>query len=305
MRRLILIDANSLIHRCFHALPPLTSADGKPSQALYGLASVLIRILRDERPDYAAACFDRPEPTFRKERYAEYKAQRPVTDAGLVTQLVEAPNLFGVFGIKSLSAAGFEADDVIATLAERFGDEKDLIVEILTGDMDTLQLVSDGRIVVRAFRKGISDTSFFDEAGVRERYGLEPKQLIGYKALVGDPSDNIKGAPGVGPKTACAVLQKYGTLDEALAQADKDPKLAKLAANREAIRENELLVTLRKDAPVAAGLADLKFEPDRLEMEGYFHKLGFQSLLKRLDAPAAEKEPVKKSKPQNAQGSMF
>ncbi len=307
MKRLILIDANSIIHRCFHALPPLSAKSGEPAQAIYGLASVLIRILRDEKPDYAAACFDRPEPTFRKERYLEYKAQRPKAPSELISQLIEAPNLFQAFGIKTLSARGFEADDVIATLAERFGDEEDLIVEILTGDLDTLQLVSDGRIVVRAFRKGISDTVFYDEDGVRARYGLEPKQLVDYKSLVGDPSDNIKGISGVGPKTACALLQKYGTLQKALEHPDPESRvLARLAENKEALRENEMLVTLRKDAPVEAELPDLKFEPDRMELEGYFHRFGFQSLLTRLAGNGAQASPKKKEKkPPEAQGSMF
>src|SRR6266404_1825698 len=140
MRTLLLIDANSLIHRSFHALPPLTAKDGKPVQAIYGIGSILLRLWRDERPEYAAALFDRPEPTFRKKMYAEYKAQRPAAPTELISQIIEAHNIFPAFGIKTFEKPGFEADDLIATFAEKFKHESDVQVVILTGDRDTLQL---------------------------------------------------------------------------------------------------------------------------------------------------------------------
>src|SRR3989344_1177927 len=211
MRTLLLIDANSILHRCFHALPTLTSSTGEPAQALYGTASILLKILRDAPPAYAAALFDRPEPTFRKEKFAEYKAQRPPTHADLVGQLHVAPELFRASGIRPFDAPGWEADDLIATLARRFG-EADLRVEILTGDRDTLQLVRGDKVVVRTFVKGISETAIHDEAAVREKYGLPPDKLADYKALVGDPSDNIPGVVGVGPKTAADLLRRFGDI---------------------------------------------------------------------------------------------
>src|SRR3989344_2748923 len=137
MRTLLLIDANSLIHRSFHALPPLTNRRGEPVQALYGISSILLRLWREARPDYAAALFDRPEPTFRKKEYAEYKAQRPAAPDELISQIIEAHNLFPAFGIKTFEKAGFEADDLIATLAEKFRYDPDARVVILTGDRDT------------------------------------------------------------------------------------------------------------------------------------------------------------------------
>ena len=217
MKTLFLIDAHSLIHRSFHALPPLTTPEGEPIQAVYGLASILLKILREDKPDYLVACFDRPEPTFRKEEYVEYKAQRPKTPDNLLPQLLRARELFSNFGIETLEAAGFEADDLIATLAERFSaksgsppeadgplahasggksearnstklslrGEPDLKIVILTGDLDTLQLVSRDKVVVRTFRKGVSDTFTYDEKAVQDRYGLKPHELIDYKALVG------------------------------------------------------------------------------------------------------------------------
>jgi len=232
MKTLLLIDANSIIHRSFHALPPFTTPDGRPSGALYGIASILLKLWREERPEYAAALFDRPEPTFRDKIYAEYKAQRPPTADELISQIIEAHKLFGAFGIKTFEKPGFEADDLIATLAEKFGGKEgnggdDLRVEILTGDRDTLQLVRDEKIVVRTFNKGVSDTSIYDEKAVIEKYGLAPAQLVDYKSLVGDPSDNIKGVPGVGPKTATELLKKFGSVEEIYKHLPDDPKLEK------------------------------------------------------------------------------
>jgi DNA polymerase-1 len=299
MRTLLLIDANSLIHRAYHALPPLTAKDGSPAGALYGLARMLGRIVRDDRPEYAAACFDRPEPTFRKEEFKEYKAQRPETDKELVSQLIGAHDLFGAIGIRVFDKAGFEADDCIATLAHRFGEEDDLRVVILTGDRDTLQLVRGDRVVVRAPKKGISDSIIYDEKKILEEYGLAPKQIIDYKALSGDPSDNIKGVPGIGPKTARALLVKYPTVEDIFAHPE-DPATAKVIAQKEAAEQSKRLVILRTDAPLEVeALDDLSVREDDLDREAYFSKLGFKSLT------ANGNEETKSEPPKSPQGTMF
>src|ERR1700722_6968796 len=153
MKRLLLIDANSIIHRAFHALPPFTGPDGRPTGALYGISAMMLNLWRDSRPDYVAALFDRPEPTFRDLKYKEYKAQRPPTADELVSQIIEARKLFEAFGVTVFEKAGYEADDLIATLAEKFRGTKvsgeDLQVVILTGDRDTLQLVAGDKVVVK------------------------------------------------------------------------------------------------------------------------------------------------------------
>ncbi len=295
VKTLLLVDANSIIHRSFHALPPFTAPDGQPSGALYGLASILLKLWREERPDYAAALFDRPEPTFREKKYAAYKAQRPPAADELVSQIVEAHRLFEAFGIKTFEEPGYEADDLIATFAEHFGkefkEEKDARIVILTGDRDTLQLVDDGRVVVRTFNKGVSDTTIYDEKAVREKYGLSPAQLIDYKALVGDPSDNIKGVPGVGPKTATEALQKFGNVERLYAHlsgsAAGEPKLAKRFGpfRKEAELAREL-VTLDRHAPVAMpALHDLATMAAPAGREAYFEKMGFATLIARIAAP--------------------
>ncbi|MEK7076894.1 MAG: 5'-3' exonuclease [Patescibacteria group bacterium] len=257
MKTLLLIDAHSLIHRSFHALPPLTTPEGKPIQAIYGLGSIFLKLWREDCPEYAAACFDRPEPTFRKERYEAYKAQRPRAPDELVAQIIEARNFFDAFGIKTFEKAGYEADDLIATLAEKFRKENNLQVVILTGDLDTLQLVKDGEVAVRTFKKGISETIVYDEQAVRDRYGLTPAQLADYKALVGDASDNVKGVLGVGPKTAAELLKKYGTLERVYQSIGNEPKFKTKLEGTEAEAEfSKSLVLLERHVPIKIGLLE-------------------------------------------------
>lgn len=302
MKNLLLIDAHSIIHRSFHALPPFTTPAGEPSGALYGLASVLLKLFRENKPEYAAALFDRPEPTFRDKKYAAYKAQRPPTADELASQLRAAHELFRAFGIPTFEKAGYEADDLIATFTEQFANEPDLQVVILTGDRDTLQLVDDARhIVVQTFNKGVSDTTIYNEAAVIAKYGLTPKQVIDYKAIAGDASDNIKGVPGCGPKTATEVLQKYGSIENIYAHLGDDPKLEKKFGPFKKDAELSLeLVTLEKHVPILMpNLTTLALPREEPPLEDYFSKMGFASLMKRLgsnskDIAAKKRRSVQK-----------
>lgn len=308
MKKILLIDAHSLLHRCYHAVPDLTAPDGTPSGALYGAANILLRILQEEKPEYCAAAFDLPTATFRKQAFEDYKAHRPKTPDALSVQLKEAPNLFAALGIPIFSKEGFEGDDVIATLAEKFSYQ--IPVEILTGDLDTLQMVADGRITVRTFRKGIRDTFTYGRADVLERYGLEPEQLRDYKALVGDVSDNVPGVPGIGDKGASALLRKYGSLEGVLAAQD-DPRVKLVQQHEKLARECQRLVTLRRDVPLGdLGLEDLRcvFQPDVAER--YFIRFGFESLIARLKGGSlsgAQKKQQKKEGPvvRNPVGGLF
>lgn len=324
MKKLLLIDANSIIHRSFHAIPPFTTPTRKPSGAIYGIASILLKLWREDRPDYAAALFDRPEPTFREEKYAAYKAQRPQAPDELIQQIIEAHKLFETFGIKTFEKPTFEADDLIATLAEKFkvkkgdngaardGGENDLQVVILTGDRDTLQLVEDDHLVVQTFNKGVSDTTIYDEKAVFEKYGLMPSQMVDWKALVGDPSDNIKGVPGVGPKTALELLQKYGSVEELFAHIGDDEKVAKrigpYRAEAELSRE---LVILERHVPITIPpLKALAPQYDIKRIEEYFIDMGFATLLKRLYGEEKETKQIKTSAKKeeaskNIQKSLF
>ncbi len=309
MKTILLLDANSIIHRSFHALPPFTGSKGEPTGALYGLSSILLKLWREERPDYAAALFDRPEPTFREEKYKEYKAQRPPAPGELISQIIEAHKLFSVFGLKTFEKSGFEADDLIATLAERFRKIPDLQIVILTGDKDTLQLVEDEKVVVRTFKKGVSETIIYDEGAVKEKYGLRPAQLVDYKAFVGDPSDNIKGVPGVGPKTASELLAKFGTLEAIFSELPKNKKLeARIwPFQKEAFFSREL-VTLEKNVPLENfDLEDLRVDFKEQDVRDYFAKFGFESLTKRLLAAdeGEEKKKPKSPKKKNAPNTLL
>lgn len=305
MKTLLLIDANSIIHRAFHALPPFTGPDGRPTGALYGISAMLLNIWRDSRPEYVAALFDRPEPTFRDEKYAEYKGKRPPTADELVSQIIEARTLFESFGVKVFEKAGFEADDLIATLAEKFRHEKDLQVVVLTGDRDTLQLVEGDKVVVKLFNKGVSDTTIYDEKAVEMKYGLKPNQLIDYKALVGDNSDNIKGVPGIGPKTATELIQKYGTLEKVFEALPGNEKLEKrLGPFRKEAELSKWLVILERNVPIdtdrALELGDLALVKNDAPIAAYFKTLGSATLLKRLQSADEEQpaaKPVKKTQP--------
>jgi DNA polymerase-1 len=306
MKKLLLIDANSIIHRSFHALPPFTTPEGKPSGAIYGLASILLKLWREERPDYAAALFDRPEPTFRDEKYAEYKAQRPPTADELISQLIEAHTLFEAFGITTFEKPGYEADDLIATLAEKFKTLPDVQVVILTGDRDTLQMVEGDKLVVQTFNKGVSDTTIYNEQAVIEKYGIAPKQMVDYKALVGDSSDNIKGVPGVGPKTALELIKKFGTVKEMYEQlAGDDAELNKLRERFGAFKKeaelSEMLVTLERHAPIDIPAIDALAPAEGTGSAAvYFEKMGFATLLKRLIMPGADEKPEPKAKTKKA-----
>lgn len=302
MKRLLIIDAHSIIHRAYHALPPLSTPDGRPIQAVYGLARLILAMLRD-MPDYVIAAGDARGPTFRKELDVNYKAHRAPMEDDLAVQLDEAKELFAKFGIPLLELSGFEADDVIATVVDKFKGEKDLRIEILSSDSDLLQLVNDGTVVARALKKGVTDTSVVDRDGVIEKYGITPEQVPAYKALVGDTSDNVPGVPGVGPKTAAQLLNTHPTVEDLLANLDSLPKFAaKLPDDGTQLRASLVLTTLRTDVPVDVpsleGLA--RPELNRRELRDYFHQVGFMSLAIALSpkdplAPAVKKRVAKKA----------
>ncbi len=285
-KKLLLIDANSLIHRFFHALPPLTTPKGEPIGAIYGLAQVCLKILRELRPTHIAAAFDRPEPTFRDEMFKAYKAQRPPTANELIGQLQQAHDLFDKFKIKTFELPGFEADDIIATLAEKFRGEPDVTVSIFSGDRDSLQLVQDDKVVVEFLIKGITETVRFNEAAVKEKFGLSPSQLNDYKAFIGDVSDNIPGVKGVGPKTALPLILEFKTAEEVFENLAIIPEKIskKLEGQKDIALLSKKLSILDRHAPIYFdSVDDLIWAPINMaELKTYFAELGFMSLVGRL-----------------------
>ncbi len=281
---LMLIDANSLIYRCFYALPPFTNKEKFPTGALYGLSNIFLKILKENRPDFIAALFDRPEPTFRKKIFDEYKIHRPKAPDELILQIKEAHNLFELFGIKTYEKIGFEGDDLIGTAVEKFKNVPDLKIIILTGDMDNLQLIDNEKILVETFKKGVSETIIYDEKAVIERYGVLPSQLPEYKALVGDQSDNIPGAPGIGPKTASEIIKKYGSVKNFFEKGVEEKNYQKIFPFKEQVFLSLNLATIRRDAPIEINLEELRHkEAAQKTLVAYFKKMGFKAFIKRLE----------------------
>jgi DNA polymerase-1 len=286
MSKLLLLDGNSLTYRAFFALPPdMATASGQVTNAVFGFTSMLINLLRDNRPDGVIAAFDRPEPTFRHEAVAEYKANRTAApdilrqQMGLVRQVVET------LGIVTLDVAGFEADDIIATVVDQ-AKAKECEVVIVTGDRDEYQLVEDPHVKVLYNRRGVSDYALYDEAGIFERTGVTPAQYPEYAALRGDPSDNLPGVPGIGEKTAAKLISTYGGLDGVFANLDAlTPKLrASLAEHEKQVRDNAAVMVLRRDVPVTVDLDSLSWGPkDMAELRRLFDFLEFRTLFERLE----------------------
>src|SRR3989344_4796614 len=212
--RLLPLDTHALLHRAYHAIPDLSTSKGEPTGALYGLMSTILKMVQDLKPDYVIATRDLPGTTVRHELFEAYKATRAKTEDALVAQLERAPIVYEAFGIPLYDAPGYEADDVLGTIVKQMSPRRDIDVVITSGDMDTLQLVDDKRVQVYTMRKGLTDTVLYDAEKVVERYGFPPERVVDYKALRGDPSDNIPGVKGIGEKTATELVEAFGSLDD-------------------------------------------------------------------------------------------
>ncbi|HLB11715.1 MAG TPA: 5'-3' exonuclease H3TH domain-containing protein, partial [Dehalococcoidia bacterium] len=254
--RLLLFDGNALIHRAHHALPPLTiSHTGEVISAVYGFASMFLKAVNELRPTHIAVAFDRPEPTFRHQEYVEYKAHRPAIAQELIPQFLRVKELLEAFRVPIYELRGLEADDVLGTLS-RQAQAKGVDTIIVTGDTDAMQLVGPG-VRLLTSRRGFADTVTYDEAAVRERYGLEPYQIADLKGLVGDTSDNIPGVAGIGDKSAARLLQEFGTVEgiyEHLQEVTPPKVRTLLEQNEELARLGKRLATIIRDAPVTLDL---------------------------------------------------
>jgi len=286
MKKLALLDGHSLAYRAFYALPPdLATPSGQVTNAVFGFTSMLIKLLDEEAPDAIAVAWDRKEKTFRTERYPEYKATRESAPDIFRSQVPLIKEVLAAMAIPQVSAAGFEADDVIATLVKR-GRDFDYSVMVVTGDRDAFQLSSDD-ITILYTRRGISDTVHATPAWIRERYEIDPVRYVEYAALRGDTSDNLPGVPGVGEKTAAKLINAHESLEDLFASLDDfTPKLREnLAAAKDQVMLNRELMTMITDVPMEdLTPADLDLEPfDRDTVRALFDDLAFRSLWQRLE----------------------
>jgi DNA polymerase I len=292
---LAVFDGDSLAHRAYHAMPPIWLHQGQANHAVYGFGSMLLKALEQIRPRYAAVAFDTPTPTFRHEAFPEYKAQRGAAPDDLYPQFGRIRRVASALGLACLHCEGWEADDLLGTLAHQAA-ERGMEVVVVTGDTDALQLVGPTvRVLIPV--KGLSETLLYDESLVAERYGVAPSVFAALKALRGDPSDNIPGIPGVGPKTAARLLAEHGSVEALLAAAAAlPPKLAEtLSANADLLRRNHFLTTISRQAPV-------ELEPSACCVHDYdprsaataLRELGLGRLAGRLpDYRAASRPPVR------------
>ena len=283
-KTLLVLDGNSLTYRAFYGIPTdMVTASGQVTNAVYGMTSMLLTLLKDHKPSGIVVAFDRPEPTFRHIAEPSYKAQREASPDILRQQMGIVKELLTAMGVSICELSGFEADDVIATVADQAVDIGYKVI-IVTGDRDSYQLVRDPDVRVLYNKRGVSDYALYDEAGIFERTGVTPRQYIAYAALRGDPSDNLPGVPGVGEKTAAKLIATYGGLDGIFEHAhEQTPKLkSSLVENEQLARKNEDLMTLRHDAPIEIDLANLAVTPNAPEVARLFDFLEFKSMHNRF-----------------------
>lgn len=304
---LLIIDSNSLIHRAFHALPSLTTKKGELVNAVYGFLLVFLKAVKDFQPDYIAAAFDLPAPTFRHKKFKEYKAKRPPTPEDLSRQIPKVKEVLTGFSVPIFEKEGFEADDLIGTISkltpkkfppylppQRDGAGEimpEIEIIILSGDLDTLQLV-DKYTKVYTLKKGLKETILYDENRVQERYGLSPSQLIDFKALRGDPTDNIPGVLGIGEKTAIQLIKAFRSLDNLYQEVEKNTEKTKelkpglrerLIKYKEQAFCSQALVQIRRDASIEFDLKECEWgRYDEEKITQIFQELEFFSLIKRV-----------------------
>ena len=300
-KKFVVIDGNSVVHRAFHAMPPLTNRKGEAVGAAHGFFLALLRAIEDFRPDYLAVCFDTKGGTFREKSFAGYKAQRPATPPELIRQLETVQSLLVAGGVAVFAMADFEADDLIASVVAAAKTESGVVdFFILTGDYDSLQLV-DGRVKAFIVNRGIKNAVIYDAAKVKEKFGVLPAQIPALKALAGDASDNIPGAPGIGPKAAVEILSKCGTLERAFAEIETSPdgfcfgagKRGEnlkniLLRHKEQILDFQKLASMMADAPLGAVLGKCDFKNfSAVRARAALLERGLAGIAKRLPAAGA------------------
>jgi DNA polymerase I len=293
-KTIILLDTHAIMHRAYHALPQFTNSAGVHTGALYGLSTMILKLIQTFSPSLIVAAYDLPKPTFRHTAYDHYKAGRGKTDDALISQLERAKDVYGVFGIPLLAIEGYEADDILGVLSVEYAKSPETNIIIASGDMDTLQLVRGEKVQVYTLKKGVTDTILYGEKEVRERFGFGPELLPDYKGLRGDPSDNIIGVKGVGEKTASTLISVYGSLEKVYEALEKDGEDLKSRGITPRIKE--LLLTHRDEAFFSRDLATIQtniplsfeeknflFTPHPEKIISLFRELEFRSLITKIE----------------------
>lgn len=295
MQTLLLIDGNAIMHRAYHALPPFKSADGTPTNVVYGYLSMLNKVIVDFKPDYLISCFDTPKPTFRNKLFKSYQIQRPKIEDEFISQIPLVKQALDAAGIERMEKDGFEADDLIGTITKIFEINKFRIV-ILTGDKDIFQLITDN-VFVAAPQLGLANIKIFDRSEVEKKLDVAPGQIIEYKALAGDPSDNYPGASGIGPKTASKLIHQFGTVENIYKNIDKieSEKLKEvLKKEKDSVYLSRKLATIMTDVDIDLDIEKLKFKGFNKKLIDFLTRYQMNTLTKRIfSVKEVEKKAVK------------
>ena len=305
MKKLLIIDSNSIINRAFYGVRYLSAKDGTPTNAIYGFLNTLFKLIEEVKPDYLCTAYDLKAPTFRHKLYDGYKAQRKLMPEDLKKQMPISKEILSAMGIKHYELEGYEADDIIGTVS-RICDENGTVCYIATGDKDDLQLATDKtQVILTVTRNGVNETTYYDDKAVKERYHVTPTEFIDIKALMGDPSDNIPGVPGVGEKTAMSLIEKYKSIEYIYEHLDeiglKGAMLKKVTEGKDSAFMSKTLATIDRNVPIDFDIEECRFggtlsDCATGEVHSILARLNLNSIIKRLDfAP----EEAKKTETEN------
>ncbi len=294
MKTLLLVDGNAIMHRAFHAMPPLSTKNGVPTNVLYGFISMIHKSILDFKPTHIIICFDTPKPTFRQEVFKEYQAHRPEMDKGLKVQIPNVKEALDKAGIFRLEKDGYEADDLIGTIAHHFKNNG-IKVLILSGDRDIFQLIDD-KVAVVVPQNGLSNTKIYDVGEVQKKLGVTPSQIPDFKGLMGDPSDNYPGAHGIGPKTAALLIHQFNNIDNLYTHLDQvdNPRLKQiLITDKENVLLSKKLATIITNVDIDFNIETSAFSRFKQDLKDYLLQFEVYSLAKRI---FEEKKEVKTKK---------
>lgn len=307
MKKLLIIDGNALMHRAFHALPDFSNIEGVPTNAVYGFASVLHKTRKELNPSNILVCFDHPAPTFRDALFKEYRTQRPKTDDALISQFPIVRDFLTAAGIYHVEKEGFEADDLIA-MAVKKAEAEGFTTIILTGDKDIFQLISKKTFVLTPQIGYKKEGTLYDEQKVEEKFGVSPQHIPDYKSLVGDPSDNYKGVPGIGPKAALDLLHKYQTVENVYDHLEelKNTKVYELLNTHKesALLAKELALLVNVSDEVQLELDQTFFDHYNESLRDFFNTYQIRSLQQRFFADAKPKPVMKEQKKQDPENQI-
>ena len=299
MKKLLILDSNSILNRAFYGVRYLSAKDGTPTNAIYGFLNILLKLIKEQEPDYICAAFDVKAPTFRHKQYEGYKAQRKPMPEGLAAQMPLAKDVLRAMGVTILEKEGYEADDIIGTVA-RLCEESEISCFIATGDKDDLQLASDKtKVILTVTKSGYNETIIYDDKAVKEKYHVTPTEFIDVKALMGDTSDNIPGVPSIGEKTATSLITTYGSIENAYAHIDevKPPRAQKaLREHYDMAQMSKDLATIRINCEIGFSLEEAKLDslytPEAYQ---YMKQLEFKSILQKFGEDAFASSEMEKS----------